>query len=60
VLFGRTIVFKLTQSTKALFKLVIVHPDGIVIDSREIQLSNINTIVIVAPTVVGKVSDVNL
>lgn len=59
-LFGNINVFRFWQLLNARFKLVIVQPDGITIEDREIQLSNADAIVIVDPTDVGRVTDVNL
>jgi len=59
-LFGKTIVFRLWQILKVNDMLVIVQFDGIVIEDIEVQLWNIPLIEILAPTVVGKVTDVKL
>lgn len=60
VLFGKTNVFRFWQLTKVDDRLAIIQPDGIVIEDRELQSWNIVVIVILDPTVVGKVTDANL
>ena len=60
VLFGKTIVFRFWQFWKVDDRLVIVQLDGIVIEDIELHPLNIDAIVILAPTVVGKVTDVKL
>jgi len=60
VLFGKTIVFRFWQLLNVKLKLVIIQPDGIVIEDSEMQLSKVDAKEIVDPTDVGKVTDDNL
>jgi hypothetical protein len=58
-LFGSVMEVILLQLLNAVVKLVIFHADGIVILDKEKQVLKALTIVIVEPTVAGRVTEFN-